>query len=68
MKFRMKLPVVVIVEVTVQTEDNNSSYRISGLRPPSAAAFTRALSSDDAALCIEQEIAGRVAAKQGVVG
>lgn len=68
MKFKITLPVAVDVVVTVHTEDNDSAYRIVGVKPPSAAAFTRALSADDAALAIESAIETRRLARRGLVG
>jgi hypothetical protein len=68
MTFKIKIPVVVDVDVTVITEDDDQSYRISGIKPPSAAAFTRAFSADDAALTIESAIETRRLGRKGLVG
>lgn len=68
MKFTMTLPVAVDVTFTVQTEDDDGAYKIVGIKPPKAAAFTRALSADDAELAIEAEIGTRRLARRGLVG
>lgn len=67
-KFRMKLPVVVEVEFTVETEDDDGAYKIVRLTPPNAAAFTRALSGDDSAVSIEAEIETRRLRRRGLIG